>query len=217
MKKNYKFVGGVLVAVFCGAAVFWAIKSGRFGFSGAAAQVPQPWLPVGEIVRVDRANAAQGGEVAFVTRVIDGDTIEAQVFDPATGEPAKATERVRYIGMDTPETVDPQKPVECYGHEASVRDKALVEGEYVLLVKDATDRDKYGRLLRFVYLLRTSSAAILSVATTSIDLELVAEGYARVLTIPPNTAHEADFKAAAAAAKAAKLGFWGACPSYPFE
>ena len=74
-----------------------------------------------------------------MVRVIDGDTVELE-----NGE------RVRYLGMDTPETVHPSKPVECYGPEASERNKDLVEGKTVRLLQDGPDRDSYDRLLRYV-------------------------------------------------------------------
>ena len=76
-----------------------------------------------------------------VTRVVDGDTIEIE-----------GGEKVRYIGIDTPETVDPRKPVQCFGVEASKKNKEMVEGKMVRLEKDITDKDKYNRLLRYVWL-----------------------------------------------------------------
>jgi endonuclease YncB( thermonuclease family) len=148
---------------------------------------------------------SSSSEIAFVPRIIDGDTIEVEIVDPTTRTLGKP-QSLRYVGMDTPETVDPKKPVECFGHEASARNQQLVAGDYVILQKDVSDRDKYGRLLRFVFLLDG----------TFVDLELVREGYARVLTIPPDVEYASDFAAAAASAQSAKLGFWGACPSYPF-
>jgi micrococcal nuclease len=76
----------------------------------------------------------------MVARVIDGDTIELE-----------GGERVRYLGIDTPETVHPDKPVECYGPEATARNRELVEGKAVELLSDGPDRDAYGRLLRYVF------------------------------------------------------------------
>src|SRR3989338_7463066 len=76
-----------------------------------------------------------------VKRVIDGDTIELE-----NGE------KVRYIGIDTPETLDPRKPIQCFGKEAAQKNRELVEGKPVWLTKDITDKDKYGRSLRYVYL-----------------------------------------------------------------
>ncbi|GAG19155.1 unnamed protein product, partial [marine sediment metagenome] len=82
-----------------------------------------------------------GGFSVLVTRVIDGDTIEIQ-----------GGERVRYIGIDTPETVHPLEPVEYFGQEATEKNRELVEGKRVRLEKDVEDRDEYGRLLQYVWL-----------------------------------------------------------------
>lgn len=125
----------------------------------------------------------------LVTRVIDGDTIEI-----AGGE------RVRYIGIDTPETVSPRKPIQCFGKEASQRNTELVLGKNVRLVSDVRDRDQYGRLLRYVY-----------VDDLFINRELIAEGYARIETIPPDVAHAKEFLAAERDARATRRGLWAAC------
>ena len=119
--------------------------------------------------------ACTHGTTARIVRVVDGDTIQLT-----------SGEKVRYVGMNTPETVDPRRPVQCFGHEASARNKELVEGQTVKLVRDVSETDKYGRLLRYVYLLDG----------TFINLKLVQEGYAEVETIAPNVAHVHDFLAA---------------------
>ncbi|MEI6650464.1 MAG: thermonuclease family protein [Candidatus Moraniibacteriota bacterium] len=124
-----------------------------------------------------------------VERVIDGDTIEI-----AGGE------RVRYIGMDTPESVTPGKPVECFGKEASEENRRLVEGKTVRLEKDTTERDQYGRLLRYVY-----------AGNTFVNLQLVAQGYARTDAYPPDIRYQDRITAAKDAAKNAGLGLWRAC------
>ena len=95
-------------------------------------------------------------ENVLVVRVIDGDTVELE-----NGE------RVRYLGIDTPETVHPDKPVECYGPEATERNKELVEGKTVSLLQDGPDRDGYDRLLRYVF-----------VDSTFVNGDLVWGGYA---------------------------------------
>ena len=82
---------------------------------------------------------------------------------------------MRYIGIDTPESVEPGEPVECFGCEASHFNERLVEGEKVRLVFDAERRDVYGRLLAYVY-----------VGDVFVNAELVRAGYATTLTIPPN-------------------------------
>jgi micrococcal nuclease len=103
---------------------------------------------------------------SLVTRTVDGDTFVALV----DGE----EEKVRMVGMDTPESVDPRKPVQCFAHEASARLKELIAGRAVKLVPDAksADKDKYGRLLRYVYM----------EDGTFINAEMISEGYARAYT-----------------------------------
>jgi micrococcal nuclease len=194
------FVFGLLAGIF---VLFSGAGSGSDGTVPKIVDLP-PTMPVPTSIFARNENA----EIVFVPRIIDGDTIQVETVNPTTGVPGKI-QTVRYVGMDTPETVDPKKPVECYGHEASARDKALVEGKYVAITKDVSEHDKYGRLLRFVYLLDATN--------TMVNLELVKEGYARVLTIPPDVEYEDEFNAAASSAQAMKLGFWGACPTYPFE
>lgn len=124
-----------------------------------------------------------------VVRVIDGDTIEIN-----TGE------HVRYIGIDTPETKDPRKVVQCFGKEAAAKNTELVSGKKVRFEKDITDKDKYGRLLRYVY-----------IGDTMINLELVKTGYAKAYTYPPDVKYSNLFVEAQNVARNANLGLWGAC------
>lgn len=126
-----------------------------------------------------------------VAHAIDGDTIE---LEDGT--------HVRYIGIDTPETVHPTKPVQCYGHEASDANHALVDGQAVRLVSDKESTDHYGRDLRYIYL----------EDGTFVNLALVTEGYARAYSYAPNTAHKAEFAAAQTQAKKDARGLWNACP-----
>jgi micrococcal nuclease len=125
----------------------------------------------------------------LVTKVHDGDTIVL-----ANGE------RVRYIGIDTPETVHPSKPVQCFGREASAKNKELVLNQTVCLTSDITDRDKYGRLLRYIWL-----------GNTFINLELVREGYATSYTYPPDIKYQHLFIEAQDQAREQELGLWSAC------
>jgi micrococcal nuclease len=132
---------------------------------------------------------------ATVTRVVDGDTIVVRI--------AGREENVRLLGIDTPETHKPDTPVECYGPEASDRLTALLPaGTIVRLVRDTESRDRYDRLLAYVY--RDDDGLF-------IDLTMVAEGFAAPLAIPPNVAHRAEIDAAAAAAQSARRGLWQAC------
>lgn len=130
---------------------------------------------------------------AKVVRVIDGDTIEVDI------EGAQYT--VRYIGIDTPETVAPGRPVDCYGPEASVRNKELVEGKTVRLEKDVSETDRYGRLLRYVY-----------VDGVMVNAELVRLGYAQVSTFPPDVKYADMLLRLQRETREASRGLWGACP-----
>lgn len=133
--------------------------------------------------------------VARVVRVIDGDTIVVRA--------GRRTETVRLIGIDTPETVRPDTPVECYGPEASaLTHRLLPDGTAITLSRDREPRDDYGRLLAYVH--RRADGLF-------VNRELAARGAARPLTIAPNTAATAEIVAAAHDAEDAGLGLWGAC------
>lgn len=140
--------------------------------------------------------APSGGEPARVVAVVDGDTVEVAVNG--------RTERVRLLGIDTPETVDPDRPVGCFGPEASARTTALLpEGTEVRLERDVEGRDHFGRLLAYVF--RADDDAFVNEA-------LVAEGFAEVLVIEPNGAYAAQLREAESAARATGAGLWGSCP-----
>ena len=129
-----------------------------------------------------------------VVKVIDGDTIDVRV--------GRSTTRIRLLGIDTPETKDPRKPVQCFGPEASRRTAELLpEGTIVHLESDRETHDVFGRTLAYVH--RSDGLFV--------NLSLVTDGFADVLTIAPNGSHSAEFSAAAAAAKAAAIGLWAAC------
>jgi micrococcal nuclease len=132
---------------------------------------------------------------AQVVRVVDGDTIRVRV--------AGHGERVRYIGVDTPESVKPGTPVQCYAKRASAANAALVAGRSVRLVGDVEQRDRYGRLLAYVY--REPDGAF-------VNAQLVRDGYARPMTIAPNVAHAREFAGLARDARRARRGLWAACP-----
>ena len=134
-------------------------------------------------------------EKAFVKRVIDGDTIELS-----------SGQKVRYIGIDTPETVDPRKPVQCFGKEASAQNKQLVEGKEVTLKKDVSETDKYGRVLRYVWIKSATDASEIFVNDF-----LVRQGFARVATFPPDVAYVKQFIAAQEEARQNGRGLWSLC------
>lgn len=143
-----------------------------------------------------------GYEEATVERVIDGDTIEVHVAGVAQGPGAGAAESgevydVRLLGIDTPETVKPGAPVECFGREASSAAKALLEGQTVRLVDDVENVDGYGRLLRYVY-----------IGDEMANARLVANGYASVYTYPPNIRHSELFVQLEREARDNDRGLW---------
>jgi micrococcal nuclease len=131
-----------------------------------------------------------------VTRVVDGDTIHVDV--------GGRDEDVRYIGVDTPESVKPGTPVQCFAKRASAFNKHLVAGEKVRLVRDAEERDRYGRLLAYVYRSRDN---------LFVNARLVRGGYAVPLTIPPNVTHAEQFRTLAAVARRKGRGLWSSCRS----
>jgi micrococcal nuclease len=107
-------------------------------------------------------------------------------------------ERVRYLGIDTPETKHPTRGVEPYGPEAAEANRRLVQGRLVRLEFDVQPRDQYGRLLAYVY-----------VGEVMVNAELVRQGYALLSTYPPNVTHEALFVRLQREAREAKRGLWG--------
>jgi micrococcal nuclease len=129
---------------------------------------------------------------AKVVRVIDGDTIEVAI--------GGSLYKVRYTGIDTPETVHPSKPVECFGREASEKNCQLVEGKTVRLEKDVSETDSYGRLLRYVW-----------VGDNFVNDYLVRQGYAYAYTYPPDVKYAEQFVQAQREARENNRGLWVAC------
>jgi micrococcal nuclease len=142
----------------------------------------------------ERGGGTEGPRAAhaYVTRVVDGDTIEVRLDG--------RLEDVRYIGVDTPETVKPGTPVQCFGPRASSFDHRLVEHRRVRLVFGVERRDVYGRLLAYVYL-----------GDRFVNAELVRRGLARTLTIPPNDRFATYLKRLEIAAARAGRGLWSTC------
>jgi micrococcal nuclease len=140
---------------------------------------------------------------ATVDRIVDGDTLVAFVDGQR--------ERVRLLGIDTPESVAENRPDQCYGEEASDYLKALLpEGSDITLILDEETRDQYDRLL--AYVLRSSDDLF-------VNLELIEQGYAGVLIYDPNDHYESLFRSAERTAIDADVGLWGVCggPDVPLE
>jgi micrococcal nuclease len=137
----------------------------------------------------------QTAEPAVVEHVVDGDTI-----DVALGA---QVERIRMIGIDTPETKIPDEAPECWGPEATALTEALLPvGTPVRLERDLEPRDDYGRLL--AYVIRDADGLV-------VNVELARQGAAEPLRIRPNVAYAGSIAAAAEEARAAGRGLWGAC------
>ena len=144
---------------------------------------------------MDESGLVIGLRLWRVVRVIDGDTVEVtpcgrgRVID------------VRLIGIDTPETVDPTKPVECYGPEASAFTKQWLQDRVVALEYDKDPIDPYGRSLAYV----------ITESGHRFNTLLVRWGFATVMTVAPNTKHVRAFERAERRAREQNLGLWSAC------
>ncbi|HYN30987.1 MAG TPA: thermonuclease family protein [Ilumatobacteraceae bacterium] len=137
---------------------------------------------------------------ATITHVVDGDTIDVRI--------GGRDERVRLIGIDTPETKKPNAPIECYGPEATAFTTSLLPvGSTVRIERDVVGRDDYGRLLGYVYVLTDGSTG------TFVNMEIIRQGYATPMTIEPNSTFARDFAETARSAEAAGLGLWSTCSS----
>lgn len=137
---------------------------------------------------------------ARVTRIVDGDTIHVDIGGKDYA--------LRYIGMDAPESVKPGTPVEPFAREATKRNTELVGGRTVVLERDVSEADRYGRLLRDVWL-KAGSTYVL------VDFELVLRGYARVTTFPPDVKYVDDLLAAERWARDHSVGLWGLPDTVP--
>lgn len=174
--KRLLYFFAVIIIIYLGFAGYWLKNSFNPSFLYSA-----------PIITPTVTSAA---ETVTVTRVIDGDTIEIE-----------GGERVRYIGINTPETVDPRQKVQCFGREASEKNRELVAGKKVRLERDVSEWDKYKRLLRYVY-----------VNETFVNLELVKQGFALTATFPPDVKYQKLFLEAEKEARENKRGLWKSCP-----
>lgn len=146
-----------------------------------------------QVAEYDRSIAAIEGQPIKALRVIDGDTIEL-----INGQ------KLRYIGIDTPEEVDERKPVQCFAIAAAEKNRELVEGKMIMFYKDVSKTDLYSRLLGFVYL----------EDGTFVNLEMVKQGYAFAYSYPPDISKSGEFRSAEEQARNAKLGLWNSCSVY---
>ncbi|MGH9270738.1 MAG: thermonuclease family protein [Ilumatobacteraceae bacterium] len=144
---------------------------------------------------------APPADVGTVIDVIDGDTVDIEI--------AGQEQRVRLLGIDTPEVfLADGAPPECFGPESSAfTAELLTDGARVRLERDVVGRDDYGRLLAYVYVLDDGAVT----GGSMVNEAIVRQGYARPLIIAPNGAYATRFVAAATAAEAEGLGLWGGC------
>lgn len=184
---------------------------GRWGSAlllvAAAVVLLRPW----EIGPGDRDDAQPPAVTrGTVVRAVDGDTLEVRL-DGGDG-----TEDVRLIGVDTPETVKPDAPVQCFGPQASAFQHRVAEGRRVRLVIGAEPRDVYGRLLAYAYLLPATPVSDNPKRPAQrerfLNAELLRRGLARTLAIAPNIRFAERFESLQRAAARVGRGLWGRCP-----
>lgn len=149
----------------------------------------RPLVLLGIVLALALPGAAQSALEGVVVRIVDGDTIHVQLAD--------RVEKVRYIGVNTPEVHHPRKGEEPGGRAAAAVNRALVSGRHVRLALDVQSRDRHGRLLAYVW-----------VDDTMVNAELVRRGFAQVMTVPPNVHHQSLFLKLQREAREAGRGLW---------
>lgn len=191
MGRSHKLIGFLSIfIIIVGSALIW------FGIQGNNTTPQQSPTPSSVQISEDSASVVAGVEdqLVLVTRVIDGDTIVLE--DGAI---------VRLLGIDTPETKDIRKPVECFGKQAASETKELLEGKKVLLEKDVSETDMYKRLLRYIYL------PLKDGQTLFVNDYLIREGFATALNYPPDVKYNEQLREAETEAKRFGKGLWGGC------
>jgi len=178
----------VLVIIYAVIQLFFGKNNPLPKVSLIPTNVPTPTTFIGEKQTVN------------VTRVIDGDTIEIE-----------GNIKVRYIGINTPEiyhdTTGKKTGEQCFAEESYLENKRLVEGKTATLIKDVSDKDKYGRLLRYVYIDPSTSSG----QEIFVNDYLITNGFAKIMTIKPDTKYSLVFKQKGEEAKVNNLGIWKKC------
>lgn len=180
-----RFLVTSLVALFLGAGLLWFGWNSQEGVYESP--LPNPTASVSAVIGID-------GQRVLVSKVVDGDTIVAD-----------GNKTVRLIGIDTPETKDPRRPVGCFGKEASNKTKELLLGKEVILQKDVSETDKYQRILRYIFLPLEDGTVLF------VNDYLVREGFATVYTYPPDVKYNEQLRQAETEAKENNRGLWGRC------
>ena len=179
--SRHKYHHQIWISVIISLAIFYAIQNGWLAGIGRALQSNQPGLYA-------------------ITHFVDGDTIVVNMNGHV--------ETIRFVGVDTPETHKPNTPIQCYGPEASGYTRQRIGNKRVQLISDSlsTDRDRYNRLLRYVYL----------PDGTNLNQELIAKGYGFYYPYFPFT-KSADFELAEKQAMSSHLGIWNRCHPIPTD
>lgn len=178
--KLFLFVGAVLIIL--------ALILARIAVSGLS-----EWLLTSQ---QETAETEADTETVVVSQVIDGDTIVLT-----------DRRRVRYVGLNAPEMAKKDKAAQCFADQAKAQNEKLVLGKTIKLEKDSSNRDKYGRLLRLVYVTGETGQEIF------VNDYLLRQGLARVLNTPPDLRFEVQFNAAAEEARFQERGLWATCYS----
>jgi len=172
------------------AAVFWVGVFLVLAFAGGGGL---------DLLGSDDGGSGRADLSGRVTRIVDGDTVKVRLQN------GRGTRTVRYIGVDTPESVKPGEPVQCYAKQASSFNERLVQGRRVRLEIGRERTDRYGRLLAYVYVYVRGGG------NPFVNAELLRRGYARTLAIPPNTDRAGHFAVLERRAKQKHRGLWSAC------
>lgn len=194
-----KKLGSIVTSLVLLLILYFLQQQGIVSLDNSKASVTK--LTPKVIIRPEVAGASESA--ALVRRVIDGDTIELE-----TGQ------TVRYIGIDTPETKDPRTSIQCFGKEAYEANKQLVEGKKVRLEKDVSETDRYGRLLRYVYVTNSHPSPLSEREGNTevlVNDYLVKEGFAQSSAYPPDISKQSLFDASESEARAMNKGLWATC------
>lgn len=190
MNNNIKLLIITVITILLSGILFYEGLTTSIGYAPKDAQDIQE-ATSSSVLGINNA------EEVIVTDVVDGDTVEVDING--------AKKKLRYIGINTPETVDPRKSVECYGTEASNENKRLVEGKKVYLQKDISETDRYSRLLRYVYLPLEDGSMLF------VNDYLVRQGFAASSTFPPDVKYSDQFNLAQKQAQDNNRGLWAIC------
>lgn len=191
MNKRYILIICAVLILFCGFLIGFIFSKQTTFRANAPKRETVEGSKISAIPSLSPLPVNKPDSSVLVTRVIDGDTIEIE-----------GGQKVRYIGLDTPETTE---EVECWGREATSKNRELVEGKRVSLEKDVSETDKYVRLLRYVFI----------DSSVFINDYLVREGYALASSYPPDVKYQDQLRQAQEEARQNSKGLWSQCTASP--